>query len=212
MTVASNADPFAAASMAGNSTPAAPDSNADPFATPDEVGGPGGPKRPALEDLDGRLVVIKPISVEAAAPVNAKYAKTPGETQRRWTVDLTVLNDGKGAVNVWDADLGGEGKGGYVQVEVPYTWTGMWMSQKGLVPKLDGLVKDGRPFLLGVVGRCPDGAGYKKGKTPADTAREWNEYVAAGKPDRLKPNFSWGLIDPTPEERAIALAWYRGQQ
>ncbi len=57
-----NEDPFAAAGEPDDRGPVDP--NADPFATPSESGGGGGPKRPTMAELFKRLVVIKPIKLE----------------------------------------------------------------------------------------------------------------------------------------------------
>lgn len=200
-----NQDPFAAAATPA---PAAPvDPNADPFASPDEIGG-GGPRRPSFEELDGRLVCMKVTSGPDMVPANPQFNQPAGTMVKRYTVSLSVLDTGP--LKVFDPNLNGKDQGGFIEFECPFTWAGTYVSQAGLVPKLDGLTP-AKPFILGVVRRCPTGSGYKKGETHLDIATKWNAYVVAGKPDRMKPQFSWGLIDATPDQRAVALAWFRGQ-
>jgi hypothetical protein len=213
---ASNADPFAAASMAQTAGEKPPvDPNANPFATPDSVGG-GGPRGPKWAEIAGRLVVLKPLELRKDVPMDPKIDPTPGKVQDIYVCDLTVL--GKDSIRVWDPTSGpigtdGTPAGAEVAYDAPYTWSKWFAYGAGVKVKLLGVDKDpSKLFLLGVVRRCPTGQGYKRGQTPDDVEREWSAYraaLAAGR-EVPKPQFSWGIVDPTPEQSAEALAWYRG--
>ncbi len=136
--------------------------------------------------------------------------ETGDKRQDRYTVDLTVLGTEK--LEVYDPNLNGKDDGGTVVYDTPYTFKGMWMFGAGVIPKIKGAHENPKtPLLLGVVRRCPQSAGYKEGKTPDDVDRVWDHYVANVAKGAKKPQFSWGFVDPTDAERAVALAWYRGQ-
>ncbi len=203
----SNASPFSAAS-----TPtAAPDPNANPFASPDSVGGGGGPRGPKWSDLVGRICVLKPIELRKDVPMDPKVDPTPGKVQDIYVTDLTVL--GAQPVKVWDPSAN-EGQGADLTYNTPFTWTRWFAYGRGVHVKLSGVQENPAAlFLLGVVRRCPTGAGYRKNETWQDAERSWDAYRAAMAAGReiAKPQFSWGLVDCTPEETAVALAWYRGQ-
>ena len=205
-----NQDPFGAiAAPSTGPAPAGVDPMADPFASADSVAGGGGPRRPSMANLFNRLVVMKPISLDPAKPVNPEFAKVSGETEECYTVDLTVL--GSEILKVWDPKGGPTGDGGVIEYETPFTFTGMWISQGGLIGKLKGVDKDpAKMFLIGVVRRCPLAAGYKAGETPDTIDRKFAAWEAAGRPGK-EPQFSWGVVDETPAQRQEAIAWYRAQ-
>jgi hypothetical protein len=218
------ADPWATASQAATAATEAAkpaDPNADPFASPDEIGpGESGPRGPKWAEILGRLVILKPVELLANQPVknddggNQKNADGTDKTQDIYVCQLTVL--GPEDVTVYSAERTKDGRTYPASTETfktPFTWERYYAYGGGIVYKLKGLEKAGKSMLLGVVQRCPTGAGYKSGETPETTAKKWADYraaIVAGR-DPAKPQFSWGLVDETPEQRAVALAWYRGQ-
>lgn len=205
-----NQDPFGAiAAPSAGPTPAGVDPLADPFASPDSIASGGGPRRPSMANLFNRLVVMKPISLDPAKPVNPDFAKTPDQTEECYTVDLTVLGSEK--LQVWDPKGGPTGDGGVIEYETPFTFSGMWISQGSIIGKLKGVAADkDRTMLIGVVRRCPRAEGYKAGETPDTIDRKFAAWEAAGRPGK-EPLFSWGVVDETPAQRQEAIAWYRGQ-
>lgn len=214
-------DPWATASDA--TAAATVDPNADPFASPDQVGGPSGPRGPqGFAGILNRLIVLKPIEKLLDQPVTGD---TTGKTQNVYVCNLTVL--GGEPVEVYSPARTGDNGVEYAEhteiFETPYTWERWYSYGKGVEVKLDGVAKlaaaGGAQFLLGVVKRCPTGPGYRKGETPDVTEKRWDGYVAAlqaslaaGRPAPEKPMFSWGIVDPDADQRAQALAWYRGQR
>jgi hypothetical protein len=207
------ADPWATASQAatGAAEAAKPaDPNADPFASPDEIGGSSGPRGPKWAEILDRLVVLKPVKLLTDQPVPGD----PNKTQSIYVATLTVL--GSESVTVVSPATEKDGKSYPESSETfltPFTWENWYAYGRGIEVKLSGLEKAGKPMLLGVVKRCPTGSGYKAGETVETTAKKWTDYraaILAGR-DPAKPQFSWGIVDPTPDQRAVALAWYRGQ-
>ena len=208
------ADPWASASQATQTAQAAArpaDPNADPFASPDDFGGASGPRGPKLAEILNRLVIIKPIEKKLDQPIPGE---TDGKTQNIWVSDLTVLGDEP--ITVFAPAVEKNGKSYPESSETfraPYTWNHWYAYGRGLEVKLDGVHADPNvSMLLGVVKRCPTGVGYRAGETWETIEKRWAEYRAAllaGR-DIAKPQFSWGLIDATPEQRAVALAWFRG--
>jgi hypothetical protein len=188
------------------------DPNADPFATPDSVLGGGGKRGPGWADLLGRLVVLKPIEKKVDQPV----PNQPNQTQDFWSCDLTVLDGGKLTIVTPAKPASGdqpelpEQRNEY---DPPETFPAWFAYGKAITIKLDNL--GATPLYLGVVQRCPTGPEYRKGMTWQQKTAEWDAYVAKVQADPAragaKPQFSWGLVDPTPEQRAAALAWYRAQ-
>lgn len=203
-------DPWATADAAGAAATAPTDPNADPFASPDEVGGSSGPRGPKWAEILDRLVVLKPIKLLTDQPIPAD----PEKTQNIYVCDLTVL--GTDVVKVFSPARESNGKSypeSTEEFQPPFTWQNWYAYGRGVEVKLSGLEKLGKPFLLGVVKRCPTGQGYKAGETPETIERRWNDYRAAllaGR-DMKSPAFSWGIVDPNAEQRAEALRWYRAQ-
>jgi hypothetical protein len=218
------ADPWATASQAATAATEAAkpaDPNADPFASPDEIGpGESGPRGPKLPEILGRLVILKPIELLVNQPTKndeGGFQKNDDGTDKLqdiYVCSLTVL--GPDDVTVYSAERTKDGKTYSASTETfktPFTWERYYIYNVGIIYKLKGLEKAKKSMLLGVVQRCPTGTGYKAGETWETTAKKWADYraaVVAGR-DPAKPQFSWGLVDETAEQRAIALAWYRGQ-
>lgn len=204
-------DPFAAADMNNKATDraaamAAIDPSADPFAVESEVLGAGGGVRgPQWFEILDRLVVLKPVEKKLGQPV----PNQPDQKQDFWSVDLTVLDGEK--VSVYSPEREYDGKTYEAETnsyDTPFTFPQWFAFGKAITVKLDNLKL---PLFLGIVKRCPTGPGYRKGQTHVDSTKAWDTYmedIRAGRP-AAKPQFSWGLIDPSAEQRATALAWYR---
>jgi len=223
-------DPWAAASAApsssaptGNAPAAGPlaahrslNPGANPFATPDSINSGGGVRGPQHMDLIGRLIVLEPIEKLMDQP---KPNSTNGETQNFWSTNLTVLTGGPLTIVTPAKPANGDQPALPEQsntYELPYTFPRWYAFGASFTAKLDGLAAAGLPLLLGVVHRCPTGAGYRSGKTWQQATAEYDAWVERIKtlgPDRAgtKPQFSWGVVDPTPEEQALALSWYQAQ-
>lgn len=186
------------------------DPSADPFATPDSIGGGSGPRGPKWDEILDRLIVLEPVELMKDQPV----PNQPEQKQDFYSTNMTVLDGGK--VTVFTPERVTEGKTFPEETnefEPPYTWNGWYAYGKAVTIKLAGLEKAGAPLLLGVVKRCPTGPGYRKGLTWIDTHREWDTYMTQIRTGRTasKPQFSWGVVDPTPEQRAVALSWWKEQ-
>lgn len=107
------------------------------FADPAAVGG----TRPAIRDLVGRTVVIRPTRYEPNAP-----AIKPGETQERITADILIVDGG-------NLEFGGNlvtaNKPHTYRVPTPYLAKGVYISNTNIVAS----VKDstGRAPVLGTI-------------------------------------------------------------
>lgn len=203
-------DPYAAAAAQTGGATRALDPSADPFASPDSIGGSSGPRGPKWDEILDRLVVLEPVELMKDQPV----PNQPDQKQDFYSANLTVLNGGTVSVFTPERTVGDKTFPEETNTfEPPYTWESWYAYGKAVTIKLAGLEKSGFPLLLGVVKRCPTGPGYRKGLTWVDTTKEWNAYmdqIRAGR-SPSKPQFSWGIIDPTAEDRATALTWYRAQ-
>jgi hypothetical protein len=113
------------------------------FADPSAIGG----TRPAVRDLVGRVVVIKPTRYEERVP-----GVDPGTFQERITADVLILDGGH-------LEFGGNptrGRPNLLAVNAPYLTQGMYISNTNIV----GAVRDqtGKGVVLGriVQGRSND--------------------------------------------------------
>lgn len=191
------------------------DPSANPFATPDAVGGGGGIRGPRWVDILDRLIVLEPVEKLLGQPV----PEQPNQTQDFYKANLTVLDGGTLTVVTPERPAKGDQPALPEQTndyEPPFTFPSWYAYGKAITVKLDGIQKAGIPLLLGVVKRCPTGPGYRKGLTWKDSTREWDSYVEKLRKDPAragaKPQYSWGLIDPSPEQQEQALTWFREQQ
>lgn len=133
----------------------------------------GGGKFPKFEELEGKLVLIKPEKVEIV-PKSNKIGGKPGETTERLTADVVVFED----------------DGSYEEYEE------MFLSQAGIVGSAKKCLKPGgKPFMLGRAGKVPSKIGKDQGyDTPEKIEAGLAEWLKkGGKGD--KPNFAWGLND-----------------
>jgi len=156
----------------------------DPFNRPNAGGG-----FPKLEDLEGQLLLIKPLAIKAV-PDRFAPADSP-RLKDRATCDVTVFQE--------------DG--------THRTFRSMYISQAGLLPQLAQILEDAnpnKPFVLGVLGMLPNKDAKSKG---IDTREKLKAGLDAwvkrgGKGD--KPGYFWGLDAFTPEQanqaRPVALA------
>lgn len=167
-TTTATADPFAT-------------TEADPFDQPNAGG-----QFPKLEDLEGKLVLIRPRLIQNVA--DRFHRPKAGEAQRmkdRATCDVTVFEeDGSHR-----------------------THRGMYISQAGILPQLQTILDDAnpnKPFILGVIGDHPNKESKDKGiLTREDLKAATAEWVRkGGKGD--KPGYFWGLDQFTAEQAAVA--------
>ena len=176
-------DPFAAAQVSASGGATGTAIVEDPFGMkPSDIKS----DFPKMEDFDGRLLVIQPTKLERDLP--NKLGK-PGDTQDRITADVTAIDLDSPTKSATVAD--------------------MYISQAGMVGQLKGLVQT-RGMLLGVLRKhraknTPEGY-----NTPDEIDKMLADWVAGGARGS-KPMFAWKLSDPTPEQHAKALEWYRSK-
>lgn len=207
-------DPFAAAQVATATPAAAPDAftashdSDDPFAvSTDYRGGDFTPAVP-LDNLQDRLVVMIPRSLDP----NQKDPFDPSgqKTRENYTVDLYVLTPGELKYYYTqraDAEKGlPEETKEMVITEFPAAWLGYWVPQGAIIGKLKQAHANGRPYL-GVVAMIPTKQERERGVTAEVTRRVVAEWVARGR-QGARPRYTWVLEDPTPEQRAQAVAWW----
>lgn len=213
-------DPFAAAQVspatAGDPFTSAHNMD-DPFATSSDFKGGDFTPSPTLEVLKGRVVVMIPRSLDA----NAKDPNDPSgqKTREVYTVDLTVLDGGelryhynkRGNPEATRAEDREDQVLEYVVDDVsadkPFTVARFWVPQAGVIGKLKQAHANGRPYL-GVPAIVPVKADRDKGKTTEQVVREVESWIQRGRVGN-RPRYSWTLADPTPEQRAAALAWWK---
>lgn len=154
----------------------------DPFR-----GSTGGGRFPKIEELEDRLVLIRPIVVEKVAN---KYKD--GALTERMTADVIVFDEN-----------GGEHE----------TYESMYISQEALVGDGQKTLRrnnPNQPFILGRLGMLPNKGAKEKGITDrAALKKALAEWVQrGGKGD--KPGFFWGLDAFTDADanlaRPVALA------
>jgi hypothetical protein len=206
-------DPFAEAAVATADPYTATGDLDDPFATSSDYrGGDFTPAVP-LENLQGRVVVMIPRSLDP----NSKDPNDPTgqKTREQYTVDLHVLTGGR--LSYYYTERANAEKGTPEQTKemvfedvspaTPATWLNYWVPQQGLIGKLKKAHANGRPFL-GMVAMVPTAADRKSGKTAAQVQAEVTAWVARAR-QGARPRYTWALEDPTPEQRAIAVQWWK---
>jgi hypothetical protein len=142
----------------------------------------GGGSGLQLDELVGKLILIKPTTVEMADQ-KAEYG---GGQKPRMTADVAVFED----------------DGSYEEHADVFFW------QKVLVDAGKRALRPGaKPFILGRVARVPSGIGKKQGFDTPDKIKaglaDWLKKGGKGE----KPNFAWGLDDYTPEDVATAMTY-----
>lgn len=137
---------------------------------------------PSIDELEGKLVILKPQKIEHG--VQGKFG-----LQDRATVDVVVFDD----------------KG-----EVDQTIDDMYFSQKGIVGPCEKALKPGnKPMVLGRITKTPSKQ-TREMDPPLDTIEKvyagiekWRKDIAAGK-KTVEPKFGWGLADFSEDDLAAA--------
>lgn len=155
----------------------------------DLFGSGGGGSYPKLDELEGKLVLLKPSKVETV-PKPAQFGGKPGETQERLTSDCVVFEE-DGSYEVFDD---------------------MYFSQVGIVNPGKRAMKPGaKPFVLGRVTMFPTGDQKKAGVDTPEKLKaardEWMAGLKAGKKGIQEPRYAWGLGDFSDEDVAIAMKY-----
>lgn len=148
----------------------------------DLFGKGGGGSFPKVEELDGKLVLLKPSVIESV-PNPEKFG---GGVKDRLTADCVVFED-DGSYEVYED---------------------MYFSQKGLVnPGRKALKPGAKPFVLGRVRMFPTSELKKTGiDTPEKLQQARADWLRkGGKGD--EPRYGWGLDDYTAEEAAVAMKY-----
>jgi len=231
-------DPFESATQGNVATAErAPDSTAvpagmlrnndDPFGTISQYKGSGGQWDPRVpfEDLEGRLIVMKPISFRNDAPKPEQFRQGLDDTTRdEWRVELWVLNgapftftynerDPENAENKIEKTMSVDPSQGTLigDVKVPGArFRSQSIPQGQLIGALNGVNKDGH-LLIGVMSRVPTVADARKGVTPEVIKAERVAWLAAGGRGKLRQS-TWSLDDRvqvyTPALKSVAGAWW----
>ncbi len=233
-------DPFEDATQTGNTATATAERNSnavpagtlnnsdDPFATTSEYKGTGGQWDPRVpfDEIEGRLIVMKPVSFDEKANKPEAFRQGPDDTTREeYRVELWVL-DGPAfdfTYNAQDPNNPTEKieKTQHVDpsagtevgdVKVPGArFRSRSIPQGQLIGALKGVDKDGR-LLIGVMSRMPTVPDARKGVTPEDIKTDRAKWLAGGAKGNTKYRSTWSLDDRahvlTPDLRAIAGAWW----
>jgi hypothetical protein len=186
----------------------------DPFADADTARAGSGSftPRPALEDLEGRLLAMVPRELD-------KESKTPDiwvqkgakPTREQYTVDMVLLDGGPLSYTYKDKVTSGntttiEEKTFTVDV-LPFLWTGVWRSEASLIGQLKKVDGTPKPILLGRLVKGPQAKDRKNGKTIQDVAAEFVKWRA--NPRGAMPDFSWQVdTDVTPADQTLAREWW----
>jgi hypothetical protein len=196
------ADPFAGA-----------DPDEDPFATSEDVKSGGFIPRPALEDLEGRLIVMVPRAFMEDAKTPEQFVKMGADpTRQQYTVDLVVLDGGTLTYEYKSSEA--DGNGGTRKVTkvntvdtLPALFPGLWVSQASLIGQLRKVDGTRRPLLLGIMRKGPQADDRKAGKTWQDVAAEFAAWRQ--NPRGNPPKFSWQVdVDAvTQAHKGLASAW-----
>ena len=157
-----------------------------------------------------------PRKLETASPVPAQFAKTPGETRERFTVDLYVLASADGGDLRFWYNAKQEGTDERVPTEhtvpasdLPYHVPNYWIVQGAIVGQLRRAADSTKPIVMGRVRRGP--VADDRGKKTFDQVEaEWDAFIARGQRG-TKPRFSWQIEASVPgsEDYAAALAWWK---
>ena len=172
-------DPFQSASGAvATAVPAG-----DPFAQP------ASSLFPKVDQLGGRLLLIKPKLIEVV-PKPAEFGGKPGETQERVTADVVVLDGG---------EIVGE--------EAPTKFSDMYISQQSLVGVLKGALRQ-NTATLGRLFQFPvkaDAATYPTRQALAEARAAWLAAGAVGQ----APRYTWKLEEFMPADAEVAREWLK---
>lgn len=156
--------------------------------TPEDLfgSGSGGGKFPKVEELEGKLVLLKPYVIEQV-PKPKDFGGKPGEMKDRLTADCIVFNDEDGSYEVYEE---------------------MYFSQASFVSAGRKHLKPGaKPFIIGRIGKVPSKIGKEQGfDTPEKIEAGLAEHFRT-KGKALKPNFAWGMNDVSRDEMLMAFKY-----
>jgi len=154
----------------------------------DLFGSGGSGAYPKVDELEGKLVLLKPSKIEQV-PKPQQFGGKPGELQDRMTSDCVVFED-DGSYEVFDD---------------------MYFSQVGFVnPGKRALKPGAKPFVLGRVTMFPTGDQKKAGIDTTEKLKaarqEWMDAISKGKKVQ-EPRYAWGLGDFSDEDVAVAMQY-----
>jgi hypothetical protein len=156
--------------------------------TPEDLfgSGSGGGKFPKVEELEGKLVLLKPYVIEQV-PKPKDFGGKPGEMKDRLTADCIVFNDEDGSYEVYEE---------------------MYFSQSSFVSAGRKHLKPGaKPFIIGRIGKVPSKIGKEQGfDTPEKIEAGLAEHFRT-KGKAPKPNFAWGMNDVSRDEMLMAFKY-----
>jgi hypothetical protein len=144
--------------------------------------GGGGGSFPKVEELEGKLVLLKPSKIESVA----QSAEFGGGVKDRLTADCVVFDE----------------DGSWEEHE------DMYFSQVGIVNPCRRALKPGaKPFVLGRLQKVPSKIGKEQGFDTTEKINDGLKKHFASNGKSPKPNFAWGLADFTPEEGQTAMVY-----
>lgn len=219
----------ATAERQGNAVPSGTLNNTDdPFGTTSEYKGSGGQWDPRVpfDEIEGRLVVMKPISFNPKANKPEQFRQGPDDTTREeYRVELWVLNGAPFEYTYTEPNPDKPGEriekiaavhpeiGTVIgDVTVPGArFRSQSIPNGQLIGALKGVDKDGR-LLIGVVSRMPVITDARKGVTPEDIAADRAKWLAGGAKGKPKYQSTWSLDDRphvlTDALKGVAGAWW----
>lgn len=217
----------ASATDGARGVPAGPLGNVDdPFSTASEFAGSGGGQwdaRVQFEDLEGKLVVMKPTRFEPKANKPENYRQSADDLYREeYRVELWLLTGESFSFDVTRKDKDGTETTETVQVNpsagtkvgevlVPGSrFRSQSIPQGQLIKALKGVDDQGR-MLIGVMSRVPTVTDARKGVTPEDITAKRAAWVKGGARGEA-PRSTWNLDDRahvyTPALKSVAGAWW----
>lgn len=184
----------------------------DPFANADDARQGAGvfTPRPALEDLEGRLIVMVPRGLDREAKTPQTWVdKGAPPTREQYTVDLVVLDGGPLTYQYKDKVVEGNTtrveEKEYTVDTLPFMWKGVWRTEGSIIGQLKKVDGTSKPMLLGVLRKGPQADDRKAGKTWQDIADAYA--VWRRNPRGNPPKFSW-FVDVDSADRTLALEWW----
>ncbi|MFL6145603.1 MAG: hypothetical protein ACJ72N_27545 [Labedaea sp.] len=186
----------------------------DPFADADTARAGGGSftPRPALEDLEGRLLAMIPreLDTESKTP-DVWVQKGAPPTREQYTVDMVLLDGGPLDYTYKDKVTEGNTttvtEKTFTVAVLPFLWTGVWRSEANLIGQLKKVDGTPKPILLGRLVKGPQAKDRKNGVSIQDVAAEFEKWRK--NPRGAAPSFSWQVdTDVTPADQTLAREWW----
>jgi hypothetical protein len=170
--------------------------------------------RPALEDLEGRTVIMVPRGLDKEAKTPDMWvAKGAQPTREQYTVDLVVLDGGPLSFPYKDKVTEGNTtrveEKTFTVDELPFMWKGVWRTEASIIGQLKKVDGTSKPMLLGVLRKGPQADDRKAGVTWQNIAEAFE--VWRKNPRGNAPKFSW-FVDVDSANKELALAWWRAAQ